>query len=85
MSFTDVPPSCTHSSRAVHPVLSSPPPPELTQLTARTQTPPQIHPPTVAAAAVNVAHSHSFLSFFLSCLTREAISILACGDDWNDN
>lgn len=30
MSFTDVPPGCTHSSRAEHPVLSSPPPPRLT-------------------------------------------------------
>lgn len=36
MSFTDAPPGCTHSSRAVHPVLSSPPPPRLTQHAART-------------------------------------------------
>lgn len=36
MGFTDGPPGFTHSSGAVHPVLSSPPPPELTHHAART-------------------------------------------------
>ncbi len=80
MHFTDVPPHCTHSSRAVHPVLSSPPPPKLTQHAARTHTSHTLkHTQThTSSTSHNAAHSSSSmlpigqhmttLSFFYSFL-----------------
>lgn len=77
MSFTDVPPDCTHSSRAVHPVLSSPPPPRLTHHAARTHAS-HTFKPSPPRFSHNGAHSSSsiraqekgtfsfFLTYFLS-------------------
>lgn len=65
MSFTDGPPGYTHSSRAVHPVLWSPPPPKLTHHSLHVRTPHTLSntlkhvPPTSSFSTTSHAVAHS--------------------------
>lgn len=77
MSFTDVPPGCTHSSGAVHPVLSSPtstrahtPHCTYARLThSQTRTTPTAVPTLPTAYSMRQEMVTFFLSFFLSSCT----------------
>lgn len=74
MSFTDVPPGCTHSSGAVHPVLSSPTStrahtPRCTSARlahSQTRTTPSAVPTLPTAYSMRQEMVTFYLSFFLS-------------------